>query len=67
LELNKCSFHQIHYDFRSNGTPLMRPGPFGKPLTVRNNVGQLVTIPAKSVFDSHQTLGHHKAPAGDSN
>jgi hypothetical protein len=46
----------------------MRPSWFGEPLTLKSkNVGQLVTIPAKSVFDSHQTLGHHKAPARDIN
>jgi hypothetical protein len=65
LELTKCSFHHIHFDFAANGTAMMRPGTFGNPLQLHDELtNQLVTIPAKSAFTSHKTLGHHKAPAG---
>jgi hypothetical protein len=65
LELNKCSFHQIHFDFDSDGRPMMRAGTYGDPLQVHDaRTGTNVTIPAKSAFASHKTLGHHKAPAG---
>lgn len=65
LELSKCSFHHIHFDFAPDGTPMMRSGTFGAPLQVHDELTDtLVTIPAKSVFQSHKTLGHHKAPAG---
>jgi hypothetical protein len=65
LELNKCSFHQVHYNFSPDGTPIMRPGIFGEPaLTITDSMGAPVTIPAKCAYESHPTsLGHHKAPA----
>jgi hypothetical protein len=66
LELSKCSFHHIHFDFAPDGTSMMRSGKFGAPLQVHDErTNSLVTIPAKSVFQSHKTLGHHKAPAGN--
>jgi hypothetical protein len=64
LELDKCSFHQVHYNFAPGGTPIMRPGIYGNPLAVKDSTGSMVTIPAKSVYDSHKTLVHYKAPAG---
>jgi hypothetical protein len=65
LELSKCSFHHIHFDFMPNGTAIMRADKFGAPLQVHDELtNNLVTIPAKSVFQSHKTLGHHEAPGG---
>ena len=66
LELSKCSFHQIHYDFADDGTPLMRAGTYGTPLLIQDaQTNSAVQIPAKSVFEPHKTLGHYKAPAGN--
>jgi hypothetical protein len=65
LELSKCSFHQIHFDFAADGSPLMRAGTYGEPMTVQDALtSDLVTIPSKSTFQTHKTLGHYKAPAG---
>jgi hypothetical protein len=65
LELSKCSFHHIHFDFAPDGTAMMRSGTFGAPLQVHDKLtDQLVTIKAKSVYTPHKTLGHFKAPAG---
>jgi hypothetical protein len=65
LELGKCSFHQIHFEFAPNGKAMMQAGTFGTPLWVHNELtDNLVTIPAKSVFTPHNILGHQKAPAG---
>jgi hypothetical protein len=36
IKLGKCSFHQIHYDFESDGTPIMRLGIYGEALQVHN-------------------------------
>ena len=47
LELSKCSFHHIHFDFAPDGTPMMRSGTFGAPLEVNDELtGAPVTIPA---------------------
>jgi hypothetical protein len=44
---------------------MMRAGTFGAPLVVhKKKTETLVTIPAKSVFTPHKSLGHYKAPAG---
>ena len=65
LELNKCSFHQIHFDFNPDGSPVMRGGIYGEPLSVHDaSTNSSVNIPAKSAYTPHKTLGHHKAPAG---
>ena len=64
LELGKCSFHQIHFDFEKDGRPMMRAGIY-EPLLVHDALtDDDVQIKAKSVFTTHKTLGHHKAPAG---
>ena len=65
LELSKCSFHQIHFDFDPDGSAHMRVGTYGSPLQVFDKLShQHVTIPAKSVYTPHKTLGHFKAPTG---
>jgi hypothetical protein len=65
LELSKCSFYHIHFDFMPDGTSMMRAGKFGTPLQVHDeSTNKSVTIPAKSAYQSHKTLGHHKAPSG---
>jgi hypothetical protein len=36
LELGKCSFHQIHFDFKQDGSPTMRGGIYGEPLQIHD-------------------------------
>jgi hypothetical protein len=65
LELGKCSFHQMHFDFQADGSPIMRGGVYGDPLMVHDALTSVpVVIPAKSAYTPHKTLGHFKAPAG---
>ena len=65
LELGKCSFHHLHFDFAPDGTAFMKAGVFGEPLQVHDELtNSMVNIPAKLAYTSHKTLGHHKAPAG---
>jgi hypothetical protein len=62
LDHSKCYFHQIHFNFEPDGTPMMRAGIFGDPLQVQDeSTITSVTIRAKYVFTSHKTLGHRKA------
>jgi hypothetical protein len=45
IELSKCSFHHIHFNFQSNGTSMMRAGQFGAPLQVHDkSTNKMVTI-----------------------
>jgi hypothetical protein len=45
----------------------MQGGRVGPDITIDDEVtGLKIYIPQKSVFDAHKTLGHYKAPAGNS-
>jgi hypothetical protein len=65
LELSKCSFHVLRFEFHPNGTP--RPD-----LTIPSSIhlidsisGQPIAIPALRANEPHKILGHLKAPAGN--
>jgi hypothetical protein len=66
LELPKCSYHFLFFDFDASGKPLPRPGTVGPPLEVTSPTGQKIPIPFKNVYTTHKTLGHYQAPAGTS-
>jgi hypothetical protein len=67
LELQKCSYHFIHFQFATDGTPSMQGGHVGPAIEIDDDfTGRKTSIPRKSVFDAHKTLGHYKAPAGNS-
>jgi hypothetical protein len=64
LELPKCSYHFLYFDFEKDGTPIPRGNQVGPSLTIQSPTNQPVSIPSKSVYNPHKTLGHYKAPAG---
>jgi hypothetical protein len=67
LELPKCSYHFIHFQFAPDGKPDMQGGHVGPDIEINDDLtDQQICVPRKSVFDSHKTLGHYKAPAGNS-
>jgi hypothetical protein len=66
LELPKCSYHFLFFDFDAPGKPLPRPGTVGPPLEVTSPQGPTIKIPFKNVYTTHKTLGHYQAPAGTS-
>jgi hypothetical protein len=39
LELSKCRYHVIHFDFKSNGIPRMRHSP-GEAILLQNDQGE---------------------------
>ena len=61
LELPKCGYHVIHYDFNDDGTPRMLHSP-GESITLQNEHGNDVEIKAKNIFQTRTNLGHDKAP-----
>ena len=63
LELSKCSFHHMHYDFDFDGTPQLRGGAFGQPISL-HGYDNTTLIKQLDVTESHKTLGHWKSPAG---
>jgi hypothetical protein len=65
LELDKCSYHHIHFDFDVDGNASLRLGHLDPPITIPDNQSQAqIQIQSKSVLSPHKTLGHYRAPAG---
>ena len=65
LELPKCSYHHIHFQFISQGKPSMIKGRFGPNFVMRDANQEEVRIKQLSVNKSHKTLGCHKDPVGN--
>lgn len=65
LELPKCSFHLLHFNFRSEGSPKpMAYSPDKYPIQVIDSMtGKTISIKPMQISVAHQTLGHYKAPA----
>jgi hypothetical protein len=67
LELPKCSYHLIHFEFLPNGRPFMMNKDLGQSISIIDaKDGQRLTIPQKAPGMPHKTLGHFKAPMGNS-
>jgi hypothetical protein len=66
LELPKCTYHFLYFDFTPTGEPCMWPGQVGPPLTILSGDRQTTTaIKFRSAFTAHKTLGHRKDPSGN--
>jgi hypothetical protein len=63
LELSKCGYHVIHFDFEDSGIPRMRHSP-GESITLQNEHGEPIPIKSKNIFQTRVNLGHAKSPAG---
>jgi hypothetical protein len=64
LELPKCGYHIIYYDFNDSGIPEMRLTPKNDCVTLKNDQGVEVKINGKNTYTPQKNLGHFKAPAG---
>jgi hypothetical protein len=64
LELPKCSYQFVYFDYLPDGTPILRGDQVRPSLSIQSPTNNPVDIPAKTVYCTHKTLGHHKAPAG---
>jgi len=62
LELSKCGYHVIHFDFDDNGIPHMRHSP-GDSILLQNDQGNDVKIKSKNIFQPRKNLGHLKSPS----
>ena len=64
LELPKCGYHVIYYDFNDDGVPYMRHTQ-QESITLVNEVGTNVDIKGKNIYTPRTNLGHKKSPAGN--
>jgi hypothetical protein len=63
LELPKCSFHVLTFQFRPNGTPRPAIESYDNCIHILDSeTSDSVQIPSKRSFEPHKTLGHYKAP-----
>jgi len=63
LELGKCSFHVLHFQFKADGTPVPLIRSFDHNIIVRDSItGNSISIPAKTATDAHKTLGDYRGP-----
>ena len=65
LELPKCGYHMIFYDFDDSGIPHMCITKSDESATLKDNNGIDVQIKAKSIIQPQKNLGHYKSPGGD--
>lgn len=66
LELPKCLYHFWHYDFTPIGRPFLEGGQIGPDVNVSTgDRTKIETVPSKSAYESHKTLGYHKSPCGN--
>ncbi|KAL7574197.1 hypothetical protein ACA910_014872 [Epithemia clementina (nom. ined.)] len=65
LNLQKCSYHVMYYQFTPSGLPVLQGGTFTPNLTIQFSTNSSSTplrqLPASS---AHRTLGVQKAPSG---
>ena len=66
LELSKCSYHLLSWQFTSTGAPILSNQQHSLPeLQVRDPHSQeLCTLEYLPPYTAHKTLGHYKDPAG---
>ena len=62
LELPKCGYHAIVFNFKPSGEPIMREHPEGQ-ITLHDSSGRPFTIQNWDTSQATKYLGAHKAPA----
>jgi hypothetical protein len=64
LELSKCSFHVLEFEFDADGTPHpILPAPDYDILLQDAETDEAIKIKPKRADEPHKTLGHWKSPA----
>lgn len=64
LELPKCSFHVLHFEFRPNGKPVPSIEKFENQIHIIDSENNAtIPITSKRAFETHKTLGHYKSPS----
>ncbi len=64
LELLKCSFHVLRFQFRPNGQPVASIDKYDDAIhIIDQDTNESIPIPSKRSFEPHKTLGHFKSPS----
>lgn len=63
LELTKCSYHALQFQFKSDGTPVPTLNPAHPPIRLIDpTTSSEVYVPCLQSTTAHKILGHWKAP-----
>jgi len=63
LELSKCSFHVLHFNFLPNGKPVPSKSIYPNTIKLRDPITNVqVPITSLPAHCPHKTLGHYKSP-----
>ena len=60
LELQKCSYHMMRWQFACNGAPVLTIPDDLPDLVVRDPTEIKHSLQRLTLYDSHKTLGHYK-------
>jgi hypothetical protein len=66
LELPKCSFHVLSFQFRPNGKPVPILDNYPNKIHITDmETQESIPILSKRPFETHKTLGHFKSPTSN--
>jgi len=66
LELNKCSYQVMNWEFTTIGEPSLQAGKVGEPIVLSSgDRASVYTLDSTSAYSAYKTLGHFKAPSGN--
>ena len=64
LELTKCSFHVLHFEFKPNGRPCPSKSYYHNRIRIHDShTGAHIPIKSLRADQAHKTRGHYKSPA----
>lgn len=63
LELPKCGFHTIFYNFDDSGIPKLLHST-NTTIDLKDHKGNITSVKEKNIFKPRRNLGHYKSPAG---
>ena len=63
LELSKCGYHTVFYDFLHSGLPVLRHST-NQNLMLQDITGHIIPVKPKNIFQPQKNLGQFKSAAG---
>jgi exonuclease III len=61
LEISKCSYQSMRFDFSAPGTPFLRHGTHGPPIVIKDPQGNDIPIKQLPVTQAYKILGTYQA------
>jgi len=65
LEVSKCSYQFLKFEFNDDGTPVSKKGSHGPPVVIKDSTGNPMHIKQLSVDEAYKILGTYQADVSD--